>query len=304
MVLLKHTFQIFFLCLSVFFLFGCEKSKQVDIGKMNMEGKELAYYVRGQGEPLVMIMGFRGTMGMWDPALLEILEQNYTLILFDNRGVGLSSNISTEALTIGQMAEDTAKLIESLGYKNVNVLGWSMGSRIALELSFKHPELVRSLILCSPNPGGEHQAIRTNDAYAKLTTPNISQTEILSLIFPETQEGKKASAEFVERLTVAVLSRAVPDDLTISTETIQNQVHALKLWNQDNGIYEKLLDIKIPTLVAGGLADVLDEPKNIQIIASRISFAWTAYFPGAGHNFLSQDYNHFAELVKVFIESN
>lgn len=126
--------------------------RRAQVKKVKINGIDLAYYIRGKGEPLVMIMGFRGTMAIWDPGLLEILEKKYTLILFDNRGAGLSTSHEGEAFTISHMADDTAKLIEALGYANAHVLGWSMGARIALDLSLKFPEKVKSLILLSPNP--------------------------------------------------------------------------------------------------------------------------------------------------------
>ena len=53
---------------------------------------KLAYYIRGQGKPLVMINGFVSTMSLWDPLLIEELSKNRQLILFDNRGVGLSTD--------------------------------------------------------------------------------------------------------------------------------------------------------------------------------------------------------------------
>ena len=53
---------------------------------------KLAYYIRGEGEPLVMINGFLATMSLWDPALVEALAKYNKLILFDNRGVGLSTD--------------------------------------------------------------------------------------------------------------------------------------------------------------------------------------------------------------------
>jgi len=58
--------------------------KYVQVGDV-----KLAYYIRGQGEPLLMINGFISTMSLWDPALLDELSKKHQLILFDNRGVGL-----------------------------------------------------------------------------------------------------------------------------------------------------------------------------------------------------------------------
>ena len=68
----------------------------------------LAYYVRGEGKPLVMINGFISTMSLWDPLLIEDLAKHRQLILFDNRGVGLSTDTKENATTIPQMADDAA----------------------------------------------------------------------------------------------------------------------------------------------------------------------------------------------------
>ncbi len=80
------------LILVVLLVVGCERFKQAEVKKEKVGDSDIAYYVRGQGEPLVMVMGFRGTMAIWDPALLEQLEKRFTLILFDNRGVGFSTD--------------------------------------------------------------------------------------------------------------------------------------------------------------------------------------------------------------------
>ena len=83
---------------------------------------KLAYYIRGEGEPLVMINGFLATMSLWDPALIEELAKQNQLILFDNRGVGLSTDTKENETTMAQMADDTAGLIKALGFKKANVL--------------------------------------------------------------------------------------------------------------------------------------------------------------------------------------
>src|SRR5438132_466828 len=52
---------------------------------------DIAYRVLGNGEPLVMIMGYAGTMDIWDPTLLQELAGRYMVIIFDNRGMGGTS---------------------------------------------------------------------------------------------------------------------------------------------------------------------------------------------------------------------
>lgn len=281
---------------------GCERPPEIK--KAQIGDIELSYYLRGTGEPLIMIMGYRGTMSVWDPALLEILEKKFQLILFDNRGVGLSNDSVEDNTTISQMAEDTANLIKSLGFEKAHVLGWSMGSRIAMEVALKHSEVVDTLILCSPNPGGKHQAPRKTNAYLELATPQLSVDKALSLIFPETAEGRAAALAYLARLAKSITFRTIPNDIEVNPQTVQRQTRALKLWNENGGIYDQLQKIKVPTLVTGGLADVLDPPENVTIVAQQIPFAWTAYFAGAGHNFLSQDYKQFGELVILFTEAS
>lgn len=270
--------------------------KKIKIGEI-----ELAYYTRGSGKPLVMIMGFRGTMGQWDPALLQELEKNYTLILFDHRGVGFSTDTEENLTTIQQMAEDTVGLIQALGYDKVYLLGWSMGARIAQEISLTRPSLVEKLILCSPNPGGKYR-ISTVEYFKRLIDVNLTQEGLLALLFPDTSEGRKAASDAVSRLTTAIEKGIVPNDLEISNQTIQRQTQALNLWNESDAHFESLANVQIPTLVAHGMEDILSVRENARRIAHQIPFAWSVYFPGAGHGFLSQSYKPFSELLHLFLD--
>lgn len=287
---------LFFFLLA--FLLGCNQQK-VDLKKVKVNEVELSYYLRGKGEPLLMIMGFRGTMAIWDPGLLELLEKKYTLILYDHRGAGLSSDTAQNNTTLEQMVKDASNLVKALGYEKVHVLGWSMGARIAMEMAILFPEVVNGLILCSPNAGGTHQAKQNSNAYDKTTSVDLKLEEGLSLIFTK----KSAMGSFVYRLEKALLERSIPYDLKVSPQTIQRQVESFKYWDEDNHVYDQLPKIKSPTLVTSGLKDALDNPENAQIVASRIPFAWTAYFPDSGHYFLSQEYEAFGNLVILFLES-
>ena len=57
--------------------------ESVPVGDIN-----IAYKVLGQGEPIVLIMGYSSTMDMWDPLFLDNLSSKYKVIIFDNRGMG------------------------------------------------------------------------------------------------------------------------------------------------------------------------------------------------------------------------
>ncbi|HEV2582774.1 MAG TPA: alpha/beta hydrolase, partial [Ktedonobacteraceae bacterium] len=76
------------------------------------------------------------------------LAECYTVVAFDNRGVGQSDKPDIP-YTIEMMAEDTAGLLNALGVEQAHLLGTSMGGRIAVALALQHPRLVKSLILVS-----------------------------------------------------------------------------------------------------------------------------------------------------------
>jgi len=263
---------------------------------------KLAYYTRGQGEPLIMINGFLSTMSLWDPALLDELSKNNTLILFDNRGVGLSSDTKENNTTIPQMADDAAGLAKALGYKKVNILGWSMGGRVAQQVLIRHPDLVGKAILCAANPGGSHQIPASKDVESKLNNPNVPEMEKIALVFTNNEAGKKAAQEVLGRIKAAVAAGTMPNDFTVSKETTIRQDRArTTLWTNNQENFRQLKNIKVPVLLTDGQYDVIDMPKNSELMATQIPFSWLAYYDG-GHAFLFQQHKRFADTVNAFMQ--
>lgn len=262
---------------------------------------KMAYYTRGQGDPLIMIMGYTSTMGAWDPALLDALDDNNTLILFDNRGVGLSTDTAEDMTSMPQMADDTAGLLKALGYEKANVLGWSMGARVAQQLVIRHPDQVMKAIFAAPNPGGSMQVPAEPSIADKLNDPSIPVLDKAALAFPDTPDGKLAMKQSLERIAAARASGEAPDDMECPQQTAARQDRARSvLWRADESNYRDLAGIKVPVLVADGRDDIIDPPQNTVIIASQIPFSWRAFFEG-GHAFLYQGAAKFGATVNAFL---
>lgn len=273
-----------------------------EIKTIEVDEVKIAYYTRGQGKPLFMINGFISTMSLWDPALLEELEKHYQLILFDNRGVGLSTDTAENKTTIPQMADDVAGLIKGLGFSKANILSWSMGARIGQQLLIRHPELIDKAILCAANPGGKYQDPTAPNVEEKLNNPNVPEMEKISLVFPDNEQGKLAAKESLARFKAAVEAGTIPNDFNVSKETMirQNRARTV-LWSNDNDNFNALKNIKVPVLIADGRYDIVDLPKNSLIIANQIPYSWTAFLNG-GHTFLFQEHKQFADLVHAFLQ--
>ena len=92
---------------------------------------------------------------MWSPLLLEpLISSNYSVIIFDNRGAG-NTTAGAKQFSISQLAKDTAGLLDALKISKADVLGWSMGSYIAQELTLANPDKVNNLILYASGCGGK-----------------------------------------------------------------------------------------------------------------------------------------------------
>lgn len=274
---------------------------KAEVKYVEVNGVKLAYYTRGTGKPLVMINGFISTMSLWDPLLVAELAKNHQLILFDNRGVGLSTDTVENNTTIPQMADDAAALIQALGLDKPDVLGWSMGARIAQQVVIRHPDVIGKVILCAPNPGGSRNIPATAAVEDKLNDPNLPMEAKLGLAFPDDAGGVKAGQEIFARILEAGKNGTAPNDFEVSKATTERLDRArTTLWSADESNFENLKNIKNPVLVTDGRYDVIDIPANSVLIASQIPFAWTAFFDG-GHAFLFQQYAKFTATVEAFL---
>lgn len=262
---------------------------------------KMAYFTRGQGEPLFMINGYMSSMSIWDPALLDILDDSNTLVLFDNRGVGLTTDSVEDRTSMEQMADDTAGLIAALGYRKANVLGFSMGARIAQQVFIRHPDQVNKGVLLAPNPGGTEQIKPAPDVAERLNDPNVSTLDKASLFFPDTAEGRKAMAEAFARLKAAVADGTLPDDSHVSEQTTSRQNNARgKLWDANTANFDALKTINFPVLIADGRDDTVDPPPNSRKIAGQISFSWLTFFEG-GHGFPFQSSEKLGKTINLFL---
>jgi pimeloyl-ACP methyl ester carboxylesterase len=114
----------------------------------NVGPLRMYYEDHGQGRPLVLIHGGGSTVETSFGAILPILARSHRVIAVEEQGHGHTADLA-RPLSFEQMADDTAALLEQLHVRDADVLGFSSGGRVALELAVRHPSLVRRLIICS-----------------------------------------------------------------------------------------------------------------------------------------------------------
>src|SRR3954451_19111130 len=116
-------------------------------------GIDYAYRDVGESDvPLVLLQHFRGNLDNWDPALIDDLAVARRVVTFDNRGVGGTTGMTPN--TIEAMAHDAIAFVDAIGSRDVDLLGFSIGSFVAQEIALIRPDLLRRVVLASSAPQG------------------------------------------------------------------------------------------------------------------------------------------------------
>lgn len=258
-------------------------------------GIDIYYELRGEGHPLVMIIGLSGNIDWWDRTLLSLLAEKFQLVIFDNRGSGRSGKPRVE-YSIPLMAADTAGLLRSLGIDRAHVLGVSMGGKIALQLALDYPEMVERLVLCCTSCGGDEQVATSPELVAMLgagrkgiTVEDVARSS-LNLLFPRSyvRENPELMEDFIRRFQIA--------------PTRGHAFFAQLAAVAGFGVFARLKEIAAPTLVLTGDSDELVPPDNSRILAENIPGAKLITYPGAAHFFFSQFPEQVASDITTFLE--
>jgi len=119
----------------------------------SVNGIEMYYRVVGKGPPILLIHGGLSDQHVWD-AQLPILGRDHTVILADSRGQGRSTR-TDEPITYALMADDYVALLDYLNIDKVDLVGWSDGGIIGLDIAMRYPERLKSLFAQAANASPE-----------------------------------------------------------------------------------------------------------------------------------------------------
>jgi pimeloyl-ACP methyl ester carboxylesterase len=272
--------------------------KDVPTQFVSAGGVDFAYRELGRQNtrvPVVMLVHLAGVMDNWDPRVVDGLAARHHVIAFDNRGIGSSSG--RPANTIEQMADDAIMFVKAKGFKQVDLLGFSMGGMISQEIVLKEPQLVRRMILAGTGPaGGEGISTVAGVANydlmrAKLTGQDPKQY----LFFTRTPHGIEAGKAFLKRLQERTHNR----DAEIAIGAYIAQLQALGAWGQKTPA--NLSVVKQPVLVVNGDADRMVPTVNSYDLAKRLPNSQLVIYPDAGHGGVFQYEEDFVPRALAFL---
>jgi pimeloyl-ACP methyl ester carboxylesterase len=261
-------------------------------------GIEYAYRDVGEGDvPLVLLQHFRGNLDNWDPALVDALASSRRVVTVDNTGVGATTG--TTPNTIEQMARDAIAFVEAMGFKRIDLLGFSIGSFVAQEIALIRPDVLRRVVLASSAPqGAAGMHGWAPDVIGAVGQPEANPQGYVDVFFAHSATSREAGQQAAAR----IFGRTTERDEPTTWQTRQAQYDAVCAWGIPNhSLLERVAAIDLPVFVANGDSDPMILPRYSYLLAGLLPNARLTIYPDSAHGFLFQHHTRFAADVNAFL---
>ena len=261
-------------------------------------GIKFAYRAYGkEGDiPVVYFNHLTANLDNCDPRIMDAIAAHRHIISFDYRGVGATTG--KQGTSLPDMAKDAIAFIHALGYKQVDILAFSMGGFITQELLLVEPTLARKIILAGTGPrGGEGVSDVVGLTYKDIFKGLITfRDPKFYLFFTQNKVGKEAARDFLKRLKERTENR----DKKVKLSVLGKQLKAIKNWGNDRP--SDLSVFKHHVLVANGDNDRMVPTPNSYDLAKRFpNSEGVVIYPNSGHGGIFQYHEEFLKRAIPFL---
>lgn len=288
------------------------------MARIATNGIELEVEDRGDGPPVLLIMGIGAQMILWPDGFVEaLLARGLRVIRFDNRDVGLStwldhlgvpslSSMTAKAMvgmkvkapyTLWDMALDSVGLLDALDLGRAHVVGASMGGMIAQCMAIRHADRLHSLT-----------SIMSTTGSRRLFRPQPRAVSALLGTRPTDREGAQ---DYFVAFTRAMAGSAYPVDEAVARDIAGRAYdrgnHPAGFQRQwaavlASGSRTRLLaDVRTPTLVMHGSDDPLLIPEGGRATARAIPGARLDMIEGMGHTLPPGVWERIADAIATHV---
>jgi pimeloyl-ACP methyl ester carboxylesterase len=254
----------------------------------------MAYDLQGAGDLLVLIHGAQGDRSMF-AGIAPAFARQFQVLTFDQRGSGQSEKPDME-YSIAMLADDTAALMDHVGFAAAHIVGVSMGGMIAQEFVLRHPRKVRFLVLGCTTPGGPKAVRLGGDALTNAYSTKPMSAEERGKALAEAAFTKGYIAQHPEIIPAMIEARR---QRPIDPVALGHRMKAAYA----HDTYDRLPQITSPTLVITGKDDVLISWENSRILAERIPGAKLVLLEPAGHCFWMEQPEQSRETILAFLQA-
>ncbi|WNJ81584.1 alpha/beta hydrolase [Cedecea neteri] len=242
------------------------KSSYADIN-----GIKLYYGTLGHGSPVILVHGGLANSDYWGKQI-PVLAKNHQVIIVDSRGHGRSTRNSQE-YGYDLMTDDIVALMDHLKLKKADIVGWSDGGIIGIDMAIHHPERVNKVFSFAPNT-------KTSGVKSGVENDPVFGAYI-----------KRAGDEYKK------LSKT-PTEYDAFVDQISH------MWaSQPNWSDADLQKIKTPILIVDGDHDEAIVREHLEYIAKTIPGAGLLILPNSSHFAFIQAPKEFNDAIVNFLDN-
>jgi len=266
-----------------------------DHGLKLSDGVTLYFESHGRGAPLLLVAGLASDSQSWG-AVVEALAHDFQVIIFDNRGVGRSTQAGVE-ISIPIMAADCVALLDHLGIASAHMLGHSMGGFVALECGLRYPGRVTSLVLVGSTARSPQGSSLLFQGWADALSAGCDLDAWFRGIVPWL-----FTASFLEDVQAveSAIRYAVEYPYPQSVEAFRKQVQAIAAFDRRGEI--AALDVPV-SIVHGSEDRLFPAVESIQSF-SAASTVRSMVIERAAHSLHLEQPAAFLEAVRGFLKEN
>ena len=249
----------------------------------------LHHQIQGQGSPLIILHGLFGSSDNWRSIATQ-LSQDRQVISVDLANHGQSPH--TEKVSYQAMADDVANLIQDLGLKKVDMLGHSIGGKVAMTVTASYPDQIKSLIVV--DMASKRYPDRHSDIFDALLALDVSTIT------------KRREADVI--LAKSISNKAIRQFLLMNlikrNEQLKWQLNLTLLAQQYPALLEAVcegISIKQPSLfIRGALSDYIEDG-DVKLIKQQFLSVDIVTIEKAGHWIHAERPDEFLSTVRAFL---
>jgi pimeloyl-ACP methyl ester carboxylesterase len=255
---------------------------KVDTGLARaLDGRAQLYWEStGSGDAVLLIHGLGLSGGAWWRTV-DALAPRMRVITFDHRGIGQSDTLAP-AFTTEAMADDAAAVLDDLGLDAVHVYGLSLGGMVAQQLTLRHPQRVRSLVLGATQAGGRRAARADDEVLAFFRRRSTMRKEEAAWASVPYNYGPRCRELHVDRIADDIERRL---SHPFNPQAYRAQLFAAGLHN----CYGRLDRIGVPAMVVHGAHDRVIPVENAHLMADRLPDCRLRILEDSGHLYPTEE---------------
>ena len=246
-----------------------------------------------EGPALLVLHGGPGSDHWEFGEYLDALSADLRLVLFDQRGHGMSDPAEPETMTLEQLGRDAAALADALELGEHTLLGHSFGRLVALQSALAPPRHAARLILSCTVPsarwfgGGDERPAALRDPDATDEELAAALEEMLPSLFADPEDER--IGEYARRTSPHVLRAATRAQLRKS------------VYEDAPGFDDRLGEIGVPTLVLAGRHDRTAPVAAAELMAERIPAARLLVLEASAHVPFVEETEAYLDAVRSFV---